>query len=159
MKKTFAVYPGYFDPFTMGHLDVVTRATEVFDEVVVAVAKDSPKVSWFSFPERFEMVSEIFRGKKNVKVDSFDGLLIEYMKKNNQRTLLRGLRTVSDFEYEFQMALANKTLDSHVETLFMMTDSKFSYLSSTLIREIARLGGDVSMMVPSVVGDNIKKKK
>ncbi len=143
----------------MGHFDVVSRATEVFDEVVVAVAKDSPKASWFTFPERFEMVSEIFRGKKNVKVDSFDGLLIDYMRKSNQKTLLRGLRTVSDFEYEFQMALANKTLDSNVETLFMMTDSKFSYLSSTLIREIARLGGDVSMMVPAVVGQNIKKKK
>ena len=158
MKKT-AVYPGFFDPFTLGHQDIVNRATHVFDVVTVAIAKDSPKVSWFTFAERFETAQEIFRGKKNVKVDSFDGLLIDYMKKNDQHILLRGLRTVSDFEYEFQMALANKMLDSEVETLFMMTDSKFSYLSSTLIREIARLGGDVSQMVPSVVAEYIKKKK
>lgn len=157
MKKSNVVYPGFFDPFTLGHFDIVMRATEVFEEVVVAVAKDSPKVSLFSFPERLEMTQEIFREKKNVKVDFFDGLLINYMKKSNHKTLLRGLRTVSDFEYEFQMALANKTLDSSVETFFMMTDSKYSYLSSTLIREIARLGGDVSQMVPSIVVQKMKK--
>lgn len=153
------VYPGFFDPFTQGHLDLVNRATKVFDQTIVAVAQDSPKTSWFSFEERFSMVQEIFAGKNNVKVDSFNGLLIAYMKKNNYHTLLRGIRTVSDFEYEFQMSLANKTMDPNVETFFMMTDSKFSYLSSTLIREIARLGGDVSSMVPSLVHENMKKKK
>lgn len=158
MKKSSVVYPGFFDPFTLGHQDIVNRATEMFDEVTVAVAKDSPKVSMFSFPERYEMATEIFRGNKSVKVDSFDGLLITYMQKNSSKALLRGLRTVSDFEYEFQMALANKMLDATVETFFMMTDSRYSYLSSTLIREIARLGGDVSQMVPSVVAEKMKKK-
>jgi pantetheine-phosphate adenylyltransferase len=158
MKKSKIVYPGFFDPFTLGHRDIVTRATEVFDEVVVAVAKESPKVSLFSFNERFEMASEIFKNNKSVRVDSFNGLLIDYMKKNEDKALLRGLRTVSDFEYEFQMAQANKTLDASVETFFMMTDSKFSYLSSTLIREIARLGGDVSQMVPEIVVQKIKSK-
>lgn len=151
------VYPGFFDPFTQGHLDLVNRATKVFDQTIVAVAQDSPKTSWFSFEERFAMVQEIFAGKNNVKVDSFNGLLIGYMKKNNYHTLLRGIRTVSDFEYEFQMSLANKTMDPNVETFFMMTDSKFSYLSSTLIREIARLGGDVSSMVPSLVHEKMRK--
>ena len=158
MKKSTVVYPGFFDPFTLGHRDIVTRATEVFDEVIVAVAKDSPKVSLFSFDERFEMAAEIFKANKSVRVDSFNGLLIDYMKKNHDKALLRGLRTVSDFEYEFQMAQANKTLDSSVETFFMMTDSKYSYLSSTLIREIARLGGDVSQMVPDIVVKKIKSK-
>jgi len=159
MKKSNVVYPGFFDPFTMGHYDIVMRASEVFEEVVVAVAQDSPKTSLFSFSERYEMVQEIFKGNKGVRVDSFNGLLINYMKKNDDRALLRGLRTVSDFEYEFQMALANKTLDASVETFFMMTDSKFSYLSSTLIREIARLGGDVSQMVPDIVAQKMKNKK
>lgn len=156
MKSTI-VYPGFFDPFTLGHLDLVNRATKVFDQTVVAVAQDSPKTSWFSFEERYAMVQEIFAGKNHVKVDSFNGLLIDYMKKNNYHTLLRGIRTVSDFEYEFQMSLANKMMDPNVETFFMMTDSKFSYLSSTLIREIARLGGDVSSMVPSLVHKNMRK--
>lgn len=159
MKKSTVVYPGFFDPFTLGHQDIVVRATEVFEEVVVAVAKDSPKVSLFSFPERFEMAVEIFKDKKNVKVDSFDGLLINYMKKNDDKVLLRGLRTVSDFEYEFQMAQANKTLDASVETFFMMTDSRYSYLSSTLIREIARLDGDIGQMVPKIVSQRMKNKK
>lgn len=159
MKKSTVVYPGFFDPFTLGHQDIVVRATEVFEEVVVAVAKDSPKVSLFSFPERFEMAVEIFKDTKNVKVDSFDGLLINYMKKNGDKVLLRGLRTVSDFEYEFQMAQANKTLDASVETFFMMTDSRYSYLSSTLIREIARLDGDIGQMVPKIVSQRMKNKK
>jgi pantetheine-phosphate adenylyltransferase len=159
MNKSTVVYPGFFDPFTLGHQDVVMRATEVFEKVVVAVAKDSPKVSLFTFPERFEMTIEIFKNIKNVKVDSFDGLLINYMRINSEKVLLRGLRTVSDFEYEFQMAQANKTLDATVETFFMMTDSRYSYLSSTLIREIARLGGDISLMVPEIVAERMKSKK
>ncbi len=157
MKKTI-VYPGFFDPFTMGHQDIVNRATQIFDQVVVAVAKDSPKSSWFSFEERFEMVKKVFDGRDNVQVEAFDGLLINYVKKKGYKSLLRGLRTVSDFEYEFQMSLANKTMDLSIETFFMMTDSRFSYLSSTLIREIARLGGDVTQMVPPTVGEKIKKK-
>lgn len=157
MKKTI-VYPGFFDPFTMGHQDIVNRATQIFDQVVVAVAKDSPKSSWFSFEERFEMVKKVFADRDNVQVEAFDGLLINYVKKKGYKSLLRGLRTVSDFEYEFQMSLANKTMDLSIETFFMMTDSRFSYLSSTLIREIARLGGDVTQMVPPTVGEKIQKK-
>lgn len=159
MKKNNIVYAGFFDPFTLGHFDVVLRATEFFDEVVVAVAKESPKVSLFSFSERFELVQEIFKNQKKVRVDSFEGLLINYMKKNQDKVLLRGLRTVSDFEYEFQMAQANKTLDRTIETFFIMTDAKYSYLSSTLIREIGRLGGDVSQMVPKEVANKMRDKK
>jgi pantetheine-phosphate adenylyltransferase len=158
MKKTI-VYPGFFDPFTLGHQDIVLRATDVFDEVIVAVAKHSPKTSWFSFEDRFEMIKEIFNDKPNVIVDSFDGLLINYLQEKNQKVLLRGIRTVSDFEYEFQMSLANKTMDASVETFFMMTESQYSFLSSSLIREIARLGGDVSQMVPTVVFDFLKSRK
>lgn len=158
-KSSTIVYPGFFDPFTLGHQDLVNRATKVFDRVIVAIAQDSPKVSWFSFEERLGMVKNIFADRKDIQVESFDGLLIKYMQKNNYHILLRGIRTVSDFEYEFQMSLANKTMDPNVETFFMMTDSRFSYLSSTLIREIARLGGDVSSMVPPLVHQNMKKKK
>ena len=158
MKNTTIVYPGFFDPFTYGHHDLVKRASSVFDHVVIAVAKDSPKVSWFTFEERLQMVKEIFAAQKNVSVESFDGLLIQYLKKNNYKLILRGIRTVSDFEYEFQMSLANKAMDSTLETFFIMTDSRYSYLSSTLIREIVRLGGDVSMMVPDLVNKKMESK-
>lgn len=159
MKSKSIVYPGFFDPFTLGHLDIVSRSTKIFDQVVVAVAKDSPKVSWFSLEERMSMIREIFKDQPNVKVDSFQGLLINYVKNNKFTVLLRGIRTVSDFEYEFQMSLANKTMEPSIETYFMMTDAKYSFLSSTLIREIARLGGDVTNMVPGIVQEKIKQMK
>lgn len=152
------MYPGFFDPFTLGHLDIVLRSSKIFDQVAVVVAKDSPKSSWFSFEDRIEIVREIFSDQPNVLVDSFEGLLINYAKEKGFNVLLRGIRTVSDFEYEFQMSLANKTMESSIETYFMMTDSKYSFLSSTLIREIARLGGDISQMVPKIVQQKIKAK-
>jgi pantetheine-phosphate adenylyltransferase len=158
VKRSQAIYPGYFDPFTLGHLNIVERACRVFDDVVVAVALDSPKQAMFSGPERVKMIREIFRNRPGVEVDSFSGLLAHYIRRRKAKVLLRGIRTVSDFEYEYQMALANKTLDETVETLFMMTEGAYSYLSSTLIKEIARLGGDVTRMVPPTVIRYVRKK-
>ena len=154
----FAVYPGFFDPFTLGHYNIVERAVKLFGQVVVAVAGDSPKSAIFSPKERLEMVREIFDGVPNVEVDQFQGLLVEYVRKRKIPLLVRGIRTVSDFEYEYQMALANKTLAKDVETVFMMTEGHFSFLSSTVIREIARLGGSVESMVPRQVASRLRKK-
>ncbi|HLG18274.1 MAG TPA: pantetheine-phosphate adenylyltransferase [Bdellovibrionota bacterium] len=158
MSENAVIYPGFFDPFTLGHLNIVERATKVFAKVIVAVAGDSPKTAMFSPAERLEIVKEIFRGNRKVEVDQFSGLLVQYARRKKVHVLLRGIRTVSDFEYEYQMALGNKTLESDVETFFMMTEGKFSYLSSTVIKEISRLGGDISQMVPRQVVDRVKKK-
>ncbi|MCB0272999.1 MAG: pantetheine-phosphate adenylyltransferase [Bdellovibrionales bacterium] len=158
MPKSTAVYPGFFDPFTLGHVNIVDRAKDVFDTVIVAISKDSNKDPLFSFDERMALAEEIFKGDQSVRVEPFQGLLVHYMEKNDYRTILRGLRTVSDFEYEFQMALANKTMSQHIETFFMMTDSRYSFISSTLIKEIARLGGSVDNMVPAIISAKLKDK-
>lgn len=158
MSERVAVYPGFFDPFTLGHLNIAERAAKMFDEVIVAVAGDSPKTALFSPDERLEIVKILFKNTSNVRVERFDGLLINYLRKRNLRLVLRGIRTVSDFEYEYQMALANKTLADDVETCFMMTEGRYSYLSSTVIKEIARLGGDIAEMVPEEVVKRIRKK-
>ncbi|MFH1262421.1 MAG: pantetheine-phosphate adenylyltransferase [Pseudomonadota bacterium] len=156
--KEIAIYPGFFDPFTLGHMNIVERAVRVFGTVVVAVAGDSPKSAMFTGQERLEMIREVFRRSRNVKIEKFDGLLVHYVRKRKIPILLRGIRTVSDFEYEYQMALANKKLDEEVETFFMMTEGHYSYLSSTVIKEIARLGGDVSSMVPKEIDVRIREK-
>lgn len=153
-----AIYPGFFDPFTMGHMNIVERAAGIFENVVVAIASDSPKQGLFTIEQRVAMIHESLKSLKNVTVETFSGLLVEYAKKKKSAVLIRGLRTVSDFEYEFQMALANKVMVSSIETLFMMTDSRYSYLSSTIIREVARLRGDISEMVPEPVAKLIKEK-
>jgi len=158
MTQDTAVYPGFFDPFTLGHLNIVERATQVFHQVIVVVAEDSPKKSMFLPEERMRIIKEIFKNSKKVKVDCFNGLLVNYLRKTNTKILLRGIRTVSDFEYEYQMALANKTMADDVETLFMMTEGKYSFLSSTIIKEIARLGGDITPMVPPEVVKWVNKR-
>jgi pantetheine-phosphate adenylyltransferase len=159
MKKEFvAVYPGFFDPLTLGHVNIVERAVRVFDRVIVAVAADSVKHSMFTPEERLEIIRETFPNNPKVVGDKFSGLLINYIKKSGAAVLLRGIRTVSDFEYEYQMALANKVLAEDVETFFMMTEGEYSYLSSTVIKEIARLGGDITHMVPQSVGARVRKK-
>ncbi len=158
MSKNVVIYPGHFDPFTLGHLNIVQRACRVFGRVVVAVAEESPKKAMFSTEERFSMVQEIFQTNESVEVELLQGLLVDYFKEREGGILLRGIRTVSDFEYEYQMALANKTLDPRVETVFMMTDGAYSYLSSSVIKEIARLGGDVRQMVPANVLKQVEKK-
>ncbi|MEZ4704168.1 MAG: pantetheine-phosphate adenylyltransferase [Bdellovibrionota bacterium] len=158
-QKMIAVYPGFFDPFTVGHLNIVKRAASIFEEVVVLVASDSPKKAMFDFSDRIAMIREVLQSEKYIRVESFEGLLIDYMKKNGYQVIVRGLRTVSDYEYEFQMAQANRTMDEDVETLFLVTAPQYSHLSSTLIKEIARLGGDISKMVPLPVYNKMKKIK
>lgn len=146
-----AVYPGTFDPFTNGHLSLVRRGLEVFDKVIVAVAKDSGKNPLFTLDERVEMIREVFRGQLRVEVEGFSGLLVEYVPSKGANTILRGLRAVSDFEYEFQMALMNRKLKPSIHTVFMMTDYRWLYISSTIIKDVARLGGVVEGLVPESI--------
>jgi len=153
-----AIYPGSFDPFTKGHQNIIERGVRVFGRVVVAVAHNTSKKTIFTLEERVELLNEIFRGREDVKVDYFEGLLVEYAKKMGTNVVLRGMRTVSDFEYELQMALANKTLSPELETVFMVTDSEFSHISSSVIREVVSLGGSAVNMVPEIVEVKLKEK-
>ena len=153
-----AVYPGSFDPLTYGHLDVVERASKLVDDLIVAVAKNPMKDPIFTLEERMEMVREAMAHIKNVRVDKLEGLLVEYAKKTGAEAIIRGLRAVSDFEYEFQMALTNRKLNDQVETVFLVTSENYSYLSSTMIREIARLKGDISPFVPDEIVRRVKEK-
>lgn len=157
-KNLIAICPGAFDPVSFGHIDIVKRGAAMFEQVIVAVAGETNKRSLFSLEERLTMAKECFADIANVKVEKFDGLLVNYLQQRQVNIILRGIRTVTDFEYEFQMAVANKRLDSNIETLFMMTEEIYSYLSSSMIKEIARLGGSVDSMVPPVVAKKIKEK-
>ncbi|HEY6191154.1 MAG TPA: pantetheine-phosphate adenylyltransferase [Bacteroidota bacterium] len=143
-----AIYPGTFDPITNGHIDVVERAREIFDRVVVAVARTTSKTPLFTAAERVEMISESLGRFKNVEVDSFEGLLVRYARSKKATAIVRGLRAVSDFEYEFQMALTNRKLDGRLATVFLMPHEKYTYLNSSIVRELALLGGDVKEFVP-----------
>jgi len=145
------IYPGSFDPLTNGHLDVVQRATKLFDRVVMAVAKSESKQPLFSLEERLEMVARGIRHLPGVEADSFDGLLVEYAARHKAQAVIRGLRAVSDFEFEFQLALMNRKLNEKIETIFMMPKDTYTFLSSRIVKEIARLGGDVSEFVPAHV--------
>jgi pantetheine-phosphate adenylyltransferase len=153
------VYPGTFDPITNGHLDVVSRALQLFDEVVLAIAADSTKRPLFELEQRQALAQAALGdfGKK-VRVTTFRGLLIDYVHSEKSNAILRGLRAVSDFEFEFQMALMNRKLSDSIETIFLMPRDTYTYLSSTIIKEIARLGGDVSSFVPPTVEEALKKK-
>jgi pantetheine-phosphate adenylyltransferase len=146
-----AIYPGSFDPLTNGHLDVVQRATKLFDRVIVAVAKSESKNPLFTLEERLELVAHAIRPLKNVEADSFDSLLVSYVEERGAQAVIRGLRAVSDFEFEFQLALMNRKLNERVETIFMMPKDTYTFLSSRIVKEIARLGGDVSAFVPGHV--------
>jgi pantetheine-phosphate adenylyltransferase len=145
------IYPGSFDPLTNGHLDVVQRAAKLFDRVIVAVAKNDSKSPLFTLRERRGLVAKCVEHLPNVEVDSFDGLLVEYVEARSAQAIIRGLRAVSDFEFEFQLALMNRKLNERVETIFMMPKDTYTFLSSRIVKEIARLGGDVSSFVPTVV--------
>jgi pantetheine-phosphate adenylyltransferase len=145
------IYPGSFDPLTNGHLDVVHRAAKLFDRVIVAVARNESKRPLFSFEERREMVAEAIRGLPNVEADSFEGLLIDYAQQKSAQAVIRGLRAVSDFEFEFQLALMNRKLNERIETIFMMPKDTYTFLSSRIVKEIAHLGGDVTPFVPAHV--------
>jgi len=156
MKK--AIYPGTFDPVTNGHLDVIKRGSIIFDTLIVSVGRNPLKETLFSVKERMEMIRDHVREFKNVEVDCFDGMLVDYLKKQQTNIILRGIRTVSDFEYEFQRALTNRALSKEVETVFVMTSEQYSFLNSTLIREVVSLGGSMSQFVPSDVERRLKEK-
>jgi len=157
MKK-IAVYPGSFDPITNGHIDVIERSLAFVDRVIVAVADHSRKNPLFTTEERVKLIKAVYCRNKRVMVDKFDGLLVDYLKKKRINVILRGLRAVSDFEYEFQMVLANRKLESKMETVFLMPGEEFFFISSSVVKEIAGLKGDVSTFVPKVVSDALKKK-
>ncbi len=146
-----AIYPGSFDPVTNGHLDVIQRATKLFDRVIVAVAKSDSKTPLFTLEERVELVARAIEPLPNVETDSFDGLLVRYVESRSAQAVVRGLRAVSDFEFEFQLALMNRKLNDRFETIFMMPKDTYTFLSSRIVKEIARLGGDVSAFVPAHV--------
>ena len=154
----FVIYPGSFDPLTLGHLNIIDRASKVFDKIIIAVAHNVSKKTIFSIDERVDIIQEIFKDNSNIEVDSFEGLLVEYVKKAGTDTVLRGMRSVSDFEYEMQMAHANKTLNPELETIFMVTDSKFAHISSSLIKEIITLGGSAEHLVPKLVESRLREK-
>ena len=157
MNKT-AVYPGSFDPITNGHLDIIKRAARIFDKVYVSILVNSSKTPAFSLDERISMIKKVTKQYDNVVIDSFSGLLVNYLKERDADVIVRGLRAVSDFEYEFQMALMNRKLEKNVETLFMMTSGKYSYLSSSIVKEIARHGGNLKDLVPDELIEEISNK-
>jgi len=153
--RRIAVYPGSFDPLHNGHVDIVRRAMNLFDEVVVALLRNTDKVPTFSLEERVAMIRETFEGEERVCVDAFDGLLVNYAEGRQAATIIRGLRAISDFEYEFQMALMNRRLSPDIETVFLMPRGKYIYLSSRVLLEVARLGGDVTALVPASVAGRL----
>jgi pantetheine-phosphate adenylyltransferase len=156
--KHIAVYPGTFDPVTNGHVDLVERSLRIFDELVVAVAANPKKHPLFSLDERINLFRKAISRYKRVKIEGFDGLLVDYVREKGAVGIIRGLRAVSDFEYEMQMALMNRRLDSGIETVFLMPNEEYSFITSTIVKEAASYGGDVSSLVPKVVVEKLKKK-
>jgi pantetheine-phosphate adenylyltransferase len=158
MCKKTAIYPGFFDPITNGHLSIVSRALKIFDKLIIAILKNPQKNPLFTVDERIYMINQTFKGQANVEVDTFDGLLVDYAVKKESNVVIRGLRALSDFEYEFQMALMNRKLNRNIQSIFLMTDYKWFYTSSTIIKEAASFGGDISGLVPKVVNQKLKEK-
>lgn len=156
--KTVAVYPGTFDPVTNGHVDLIRRGLAIFDRVIVAVAPSQKKTPLFSARERVEMIREATEGLSGVEVEIFEGLLVDHVVEKGASVVIRGLRAVSDFEYELQMALMNRRLSDHVETVFMMPSEEYSYLTSTVVKEVAGFGGSVEGLVPPCVIDRLKER-
>jgi pantetheine-phosphate adenylyltransferase len=158
-KNRLAVYPGSFDPLTNGHVDIIERGTHLFEKIIVAILVNAEKSPLFTTQERLEIVRETFRGTPNVEVDTFDGLLVDYVERRKANVIVRGLRAVSDFEAEFQMALMNRRLSPGVETVFMMPAEQYTYISSRLIKEVFSLGGRVSGLVPAIVETRLQEKQ
>ncbi|MBL7225985.1 MAG: pantetheine-phosphate adenylyltransferase [Desulfobacteraceae bacterium] len=158
MCKKIAIYPGFFDPITNGHLSIVTRGLEIFDKVIISILNNPQKAPLFSIDERISMIKHAVQDKLNIEVDTFGGLLVDYVIQKKSNIILRGLRALSDFEYEFQMALMNRKLNRDVQSVFLMTDYKWFYISSTIIKEAASFGGDVSGLVPEFVNEKLKEK-
>jgi pantetheine-phosphate adenylyltransferase len=154
-----AVYPGSFDPLTNGHVDIILRGARLFDRIVIAVLMNVGKAPLFGADDRVAMAREVFSGHANVEVDSFDGLLVEYVRRRGASAIVRGLRAVSDFEYEMQMALMNRHLSPEVETVFMMPAEHYTYVSSRLVKEVVSLGGDVTGLVPELVRKRLEEKR
>jgi pantetheine-phosphate adenylyltransferase len=157
-KKVIAIYPGTFDPVTYGHIDIIERTSAFFDKVIVTIALNSTKTPLFNKDERKKMLLEITKKFKNTEVDDFDGLLVNYAKKKNASVIIRGLRAISDFEYEFQMSLTNRKLAPGVSTIFMMPNEKYTYLNSSLVRELAKFKADIKDFVPPYVRKMLKEK-
>jgi len=157
--STLAVYPGSFDPLTNGHVDIIERGARLFDRIIVAVLVNAEKAPMFTMAERVDIAQAVFKNHPNVEVDTFDGLLVDYVAKRKANVIVRGLRAVSDFEYEFQMALMNRELANSIETVFMMPDAKYSYISSRLIKEVFSLGGKVHGLVPELVENKLREKQ
>jgi pantetheine-phosphate adenylyltransferase len=158
MPKTSAIYPGSFDPITNGHVDIIERGLRVFDRIVVAVLENPKKAPLFTTKERVRMIQDIFAGKKEVEVRAFDGLLVDFARSCGTGVVIRGLRAISDFEYEFQMALMNRNLAPDIETFFMVPNVNYSFLSSSLVREVAALGGSIEGLVPAPVARRLRDK-
>ncbi|MBW2108317.1 MAG: pantetheine-phosphate adenylyltransferase [Deltaproteobacteria bacterium] len=158
MPQKLAVYPGTFDPVTNGHLDIVHRGLRLFDRLIVAIVTNGSKHPLFTVDERLDMLRHALKGVPNVEVDSFDGLLVDYVSQQGADAILRGLRAVSDFEYEFQMALMNRKLNKNIQTVFLMTGLRWIFISSSIIKEAACFGGDTTGLVPEYVHDRLKEK-
>lgn len=158
MRDASAIYPGSFDPITNGHVDIIERGLQVFDRIVIAVLKNPKKQPLFTTKERVRMIQDIFASKKEVEVRAFDGLLVDFARAQDTRVVIRGLRAISDFEYEFQMALMNRSLAPDIETFFMMPSVNYTFLSSNVVREIAGLGGSVEGLVPGLVSRKLRAK-
>lgn len=156
--EVIAIYPGSFDPFTNGHLDLIERSTHLFDKLIVAILRNEEKRPLFTLEERQEMLREVLRGYPNVEVDSFDGLLVDFAARRNASVILRGIRAISDYEYELQMALMNRRLRPEIETVFLMAGEAYSFISSRLVKEVAALGGNVSGLVPPLVEERLRRK-
>ncbi|HYA87753.1 MAG TPA: pantetheine-phosphate adenylyltransferase [Nitrospirota bacterium] len=156
--KHVAVYPGTFDPVTKGHVDLVERSLSIFDELIVAIAANPRKEPLFTLEERIDMFKKVTKQFKRLKIEGFDGLLVDYVKAKKAVGIIRGLRAVSDFEYEMQMALMNRRLDNTIETVFLMPNEEYSFITSSIVREAASYGGDVSSLVPKIVVEKVKKK-
>lgn len=158
MRGKSAVYPGSYDPLTNGHVDIIERGLKIFDKITVAVLKNPAKTYLFSLEERLEMLEETFADNPGIEVDCFEGLLVDYVKKKDITTVVRGLRAISDFEVEFQMALMNRKLEAEIETIFLVPSICYSFLSSRLVKEIYQLGGEIRKMVPDIVDQKLKAK-
>jgi pantetheine-phosphate adenylyltransferase len=159
VANVVAVYPGSFDPLTNGHIDIIHRGSRLFDRIIVAVLINLEKAPLFTVPERVQIAKEVFRDRPNVEVDTFDGLLVEYARSKRASVIVRGLRAISDFEYEMQMALMNRRLNEEVETVFMMPGEPYTYVSSRLVKEVVALGGSVGGLVPEIVERRLREKK
>jgi len=158
MNKKIAVYPGSYDPLTNGHIDIIMRGLKIFDRIIVAVLKNPSKTYLFDLEERMTILNETFKNNSNIEVDFFEGLLVDYLKEKGVNTVVRGLRAISDFEIEFQMALMNRSITPKIETIFLVPSVFYSFVSSRLVKEVYQLGGEIQEMVPGIVDQKLKEK-